>query len=213
MLAGDFNRRVTGGRPTFLLATTNKGKIIEMRESLADLDCALLAPEDLPHPLRFPPEHADTFAENALEKARFCFAHSGFSAIADDSGILVEALRKELGIHTRRWGAGPKANDAAWIAYFLERMRHEPEKNAEFVCVIAFVDGTTARTFEGRCMGVITDTLEADYLPGLPISACFRPDGCDKVFSALSLEEKNRVSHRGKAMAQLREFLEQRHNV
>ena len=198
---------------TFLLATSNKGKIVEMRQGLADLGCTLLTPEDLPHPLRFPPEHADTFEENALEKARFCCAHSGFPAIADDSGILAEALRKELGIHTRRWGAGPGASDAEWIAYFLERMRHEKNKRAEFVCVVAFVDGTMVRTFEGRCTGVITDALEADYLPGLPISACFQPEGCDKVFSALSLEEKNRVSHRGKAMAKLRALLEQRHNV
>ena len=198
---------------TFLLATTNKGKIIEMRESLADFNCTLRTPDVLPHPLTLPPEHRDTFEENALEKARFCFAQSGIPAIADDSGILVEALQKELGIHTRRWGAGPKASDAEWIAYFLERMRLEKNKRAEFVCVLAFVDSVIIRTFEGRCTGIITETLEAEYLPGLPISACFRPDGCDRVFSALSLEEKNRISHRGKAMTKLRIFLEQEHGV
>jgi XTP/dITP diphosphohydrolase len=61
--------------------------------------------------------------------------------------------------------------------------------------------------FEGTCEGSITDTLEAEYLPGLPISACFKPDGENAVFSALSIEQKNRSSHRGRALAKLRDFL------
>lgn len=190
-----------------LLATTNPGKIVELREGLAGLCLTLLAPKDLPKPLTFPPEHADTFEENAVEKARFCYAHSGIPSIADDSGILVEALRSELGIHTRRWGAGPEASDEVWIQYFLERMQKEKNKRARFHCVIALVDGDGTNIFEGECQGTITETLEATYLPGLPISACFKPDGFERVFSALSVEEKNAVSHRGRAMAKLRGFL------
>lgn len=193
----------------FLLATSNRGKIIEMREYLADLPIELLAPDDLHHPPAKPHEEMDTFEGNAVQKARYYFEKTGISSIADDSGIIVEALKDELGIHTRRWGAGPEASDEEWICHFLDRMSHEENKSAQFVCVIALVDASgKVRTFEGRCSGVITEALEADYLPGLPISACFRPEGSTKVFSSLTVEEKNRVSHRGRALHQLREYLQ-----
>ena len=193
----------------YLLATSNKGKIIEMRECFSGLPIELLAPDDLPHPPTMPHEEEDTFEGNAIEKARYYYKKTGIPSIADDSGILVEALKEELGIHTRRWGAGPEASDGEWIEYFLERMKHEKNKCAEFVCVLALADGEKdIHTFEGRCSGVITEELEAEYLPGLPISACFRPEGSSKVFSALSVEKKNQISHRGKAVKELREFLE-----
>lgn len=192
----------------YLLATSNKGKIIEIRECLAGLPLRLLTPEDLPHPISPPHEEMDTFEGNAIQKAEYYFNSSHISSIADDSGILVEALQSELGIHTRRWGAGPLATDEEWIAYFLDRMKGEPNKRARFTCVIALVEGSgKCRTFVGHCNGTITNSLEAPYLPGLPISACFKPDGFSNVFSALSIEEKNRVSHRGKAVQELRTYL------
>ncbi len=191
-----------------LLATSNKGKIIEIRECLSDLPVELLSPDDLPEVLRKPHETEDTFEGNAMQKARYYFEKTGIPSIADDSGIIVEALVSELGIHTRRWGAGPEASDEEWINHFLERMKKEENKRAKFTCVIALIeDDGSLKTFEGHCDGVITELLEADYLPGLPISACFRPDGCDKVFSALGVQEKNRVSHRGQAVYKLREYL------
>lgn len=193
----------------FLLATSNKGKIIEMRECLAGLPVELLAPDDLADPPEKPHEEKDTFEGNAIQKARYYFEKTGLPSIADDSGILVEALTKELGIHTRRWGAGPEASDEEWIRYFLDRMKKEQNRRARFVCVIALIDGAgECRMFKGYCDGVITETLEADYLSGLPISACFKPEGSSKVFSALTVEEKNRVSHRGQAVRQLKEYLD-----
>lgn len=191
-----------------LLATTNRGKIIEMKEVLGDLGLEIRTPADLGI-AESPEEHGDTYEANALEKARFYSAKSNLPTIADDSGIQVRALEKELGIHTRRWGAGKDASDAEWISYFLDRMKQEKNKAAEFVCVLALIDANGAEhLFRGTCTGTITEALEADYLPGLPISACFRPEGSTKVFSALTLEEKNSVSHRGKALLALRSFLE-----
>lgn len=192
---------------TYLLATSNEGKIVEMKECLAGLPLTLCTLNDLPNPLEQPEETGSSHRENAIEKAQYYFRKTHLPTIAEDSGIHVEALRTELGIHTRRFGAGSKASDEEWIQYFLARMRRERNKRARFHCVIAFVDGKDIHTFEGECRGTITDTVEASYLPGLPISACFRPDGYNKVFSALSVEEKNRVSHRGKALMKLREFL------
>ncbi len=191
-----------------LLATSNKGKAHEMREALDGLDLELLDLSDI-KVLGQPEETGKTYSENAAIKAHHYFNETGHPTVADDSGIHVEALESELGIHTRRWGAGPRASDAEWIDYFLKRMREEKNKRARFVCTIAHID-TERRLhiFEGTCEGVITNTLEADYLPGLPISACFRPDGEKYVFSALSLEQKNRTSHRGRALQQFRDFLE-----
>jgi len=190
-----------------LLGSNNEGKIIEISEALEGLPVKIVSPKHLAI-ADVPEEAGESFAENATAKARFYFERAKLPTIADDSGIIVEALADELGLHTRRWGAGPAASDEEWIAYFLKRMKQEKNKRARFVCVLAYVDpaGTTY-TFEGRCEGIITPTLEAGYLPGLPISACFRPDGFDRVFSALTIEQKNSTSHRGRAAQQLRQHL------
>jgi len=192
---------------TYLLATTNEGKAVEIRECLADFEIALMTLTDLTHSPAQPAETGETFEENAIAKARYYFEKTGIPSIADDSGIHVKALNGELGVQTRRWGAGEKASDSEWVEYFLDQMKEEEEKKAEFICVLALADESGVHTFEGQCHGIITDSLEAEYLPGIPISACFRPDGCEHVFSALTTEEKNRVSHRGEAVQKLREFL------
>ncbi len=190
-----------------LLATRNTGKTIEMREALAGLPFTLVTPSHLSIE-GAPDETGSSYAENATIKAKFFYDRSKLPTIADDSGIQVDALTDELGVFTRRWGAGPDASDEEWIGYFLERMRKEKNKRARFLCTIAHIDQDgRAHLFEGTCDGVITDELEAEYLPGLPISACFKPDGEDLVFSGLSIEQKNRTSHRGKALSNLREFL------
>jgi XTP/dITP diphosphohydrolase len=191
---------------TILLATSNEGKIMEIRECLSKLDLAVYTLNDLIDIPQQPEETGGTYEENALLKARYYFRHSGIPTVADDSGIQVEALQGELGIHTRRWGAGSAASDQEWIDFFLARMRTEKNKRAHFVSVLAFVDGDHEKICEGHCDGVITDELEADYLPGLPISACFIPDSCKQVFSALSINEKNRVSHRGRAVQTLCDY-------
>ncbi len=193
-----------------LLATSNRGKAQEMREALDGLGLELLDLNDVPA-IGAPEESGRTFSANALQKARHYFDASGHATVADDSGIHVEALEGELGIRTRRWGAGPDASDEEWVAHFLERMKRERNKRARFVCAIAHVGRKgQVQVFEGACDGIIADELEADYLPGLPISACFRPDGYDLVFSALSVEQKNAVSHRGKALLSLKEYFLQR---
>ena len=180
---------------------------MEMKSALGGLSLDFVTPMDLGIN-ESPPEEGSTFEDNALHKARFFFDRSRLPTIADDSGIAVEALKNELGLNTRRWGAGPAATDDEWIALFLKRMEKENNRRAHFHCSIAYIDAMgTPHVFEGDCLGIITPSLEAPYLPGLPISACFKPEGCDKVFSALSIDEKNCVSHRGRALGNLRKFL------
>jgi len=190
-----------------LIGTNNEGKFIEIADVLRPLSLTLLRPSDLGISADCA-ETGTTFAENALQKARRFRSLAGLPTIADDSGIVVDALRGELGVRTRRWGAGPAASDDAWIRAFLRRMEGEPNRRARFVCAIAFIDREgRERTFDGTCEGAITGALQADYLPGLPISACFIPDGYDRVFSALNIEQKNDTSHRGKAARKLYEYL------
>lgn len=179
-----------------------------MTEVLSGLPLQLLTPQELKlHP--DVDETGTTFRENSLIKARHFFALSKLPTLADDSGIIVDALENKLGVFTRRFGAGATASDEKWIATFLERMKEEENKKARFVCCISFIDDNgREHIFEGFCDGVITETLEASYLAGLPISACFRPDGFDCVYSAMTIEQKNKTSHRGKAMKKAREFLE-----
>ena len=178
-----------------------------MKEVLSKLPIELLTPSWLEISSEVD-ESGTTFQENALLKARHFFRLSDLPTLADDSGIVVEALENELGVQTRRYGAGPAASDQEWIDYFLKRMEGEKNKRARFMCCIAYIDSSgTEHLFEGQCEGMITPTLEAEYLPGLPISACFRPDGFDCVYSAMSIEQKNSTSHRGKAMGKVREFL------
>jgi XTP/dITP diphosphohydrolase len=191
-----------------LVGTSNKGKHIEINEVLGDLGFELLSPTDLKISID-PEETGATFAENALQKARHFFEHGGsIPTIADDSGIIIDALQDELGIYTRRWGAGATATDAEWIEHFLKRMSVEENKKARFVCNLAYIDPQGEHhIFEGTCSGIITPELEADYLPGLPISACFIPEGFDTVYSAMTIDQKNTISHRGRAVQQLREHL------
>jgi XTP/dITP diphosphohydrolase len=87
-------------------------------------------------------------------------------------------------------------------------MKEERNKRARFVCALAHIDaGGQLHLFEGTCEGTITDRLEAAYLPGLPISGCFRPEGFDQVFSALTLKQKNETSHRGRATKKFAQHL------
>jgi len=190
-----------------LIATHNKGKIIEIKEIFGTkLPYKLISLNDLNITADIA-ENGSSFAENALIKAKFFYNISKIPTIADDSGVFIAALENELGLKTRRWGAGEKATDAEWIDYFLNRMAPEKDKTADFISTAAFYDGHQSKTFEGKTNGTITEQLEAEYLPGLPLSAVFKPIGYDQVFSKLSIDQKNKISHRGKAFQKLLEFL------
>lgn len=188
-----------------LIGTANVGKFIEMKEALKTMGVELLSPSDVGI-TESPTETGKSFEENARLKARFYHAASGLPVIADDTGIIVDALKNELGVHTRRWGAGPDATDKEWVDFFLERMSHEKNKNARFMCYLCYIDAEgKEQVFEGSEEGTITETIESDYLLNLPLSGCFKPIGSDRVYHAMTIEEKNSISHRGKA---IRKFLE-----
>lgn len=190
-----------------LLATTNPGKRQEILSALLPLDgIEFVTLSDLG--IDVPVEETGTsYAENALIKARAYFDHAGMPVIAEDSGMEVCALGDELGYNTRNWGAGAQASDEEWLQHFMNRMQHEQDRSARFVCHAVYLDERGHQAFEGDCEGMITRDVEGPIQKGIPLSAVFKPLGAEKVYSAMSEEEKNQLSHRGKAMRQLREYL------
>lgn len=190
-----------------LIATKNPGKFGEIRHMLDGLGAEFVSLAELGIGEDFL-ENGDSFEENALGKALFFHEKSGLPTVADDSGIFVEALAEELGVKTRRWGAGESASDEEWLAYFMQRMASETNRKAEFVCAAAYADGETEKVFKGETLGVITENVEVPVKAGIPLSSVFKPEGCAQVFAALSLEEKNELSHRGKAFAALKNHLQ-----
>ena len=212
-----------------LIATTNEGKFTEIGEVLRSLNIELYHLHS--HNLRVKnngimaeimkddhfEESGETFEDNASLKALHYFEIAGMPTIGEDSGIIVDALTGQLGVKTRRWGAGEKATDDEWIEYFMKVMEDIPDekRTARFVCCAAFNDGETGEIylFKGQTEGVITHSLEAPLRKGIPLSSCFRPAGSTKVYSSLSEDEKNKISHRGKAFHELKEFLKQKYLI
>src|SRR5215510_13076442 len=112
---------------TLLIATTNKGKVSEIRSLLQELNCHVISLLDLPHPPPTVEETGKTFAENALIKAEYYHAHSGLLTIADDSGLEVDALGGRPGVYSARYG-GPGRTSADQINLLLEEMKDVPEE-------------------------------------------------------------------------------------
>ena len=163
--------------------------------------------EILPDDVELPPEHGETFAENALGKARAAAAATGRRAIADDSGIAAAALGGAPGVRSARY-AGEQATDAENLAKLL---REAPVGSAlEYVCAIAYVDPHSgeARLFEVRCSGTLT--ARARGARGFGYDPAFVPDdGPDGLTMAeLADEQKDAISHRGRAARALLEWLD-----
>lgn len=153
-------------------------------------------------------ETGETYEANAILKAEFFGRKANLPTIADDSGIHVDALEGELGVKTRRWGAGAQASDEEWLNFFLNRMKDEENRRSEFVTVVAFYrPGEETLTFRGECVGEILSEPQTEIEKGIPLSAVFMADGKDKVYSAMNKEEKNEISHRGKAIKKCYDYL------
>ncbi len=189
-----------------LIATQNPGKFKEIYEVLESLPAKFYSLSDFGI-REAASEEGQSFSDVALGKARFYAKKSGLVTLADDSGIIVEALAGELGLRTRRWGAGEKASDEEWMAHFMQRMAAERNRRAKFVCAAALVMPSSEKVFLGETEGVISEQLEAPIQPGIPLSSVFKPVGYDVVYAALPVSEKNGLSHRGKAFIQALEHL------
>ncbi|HEX5408420.1 MAG TPA: non-canonical purine NTP pyrophosphatase [Gemmatimonadaceae bacterium] len=195
--------------PAMLLATRSLGKLYELRPLFED---AGLRVEDLSHAgLEEQADESDlecyqTFEENALAKARYFHALSGGRAtIADDSGLEVQALGGAPGVHSKRWSARPdlsgRALDAANNGKLLAALHGTRERHARYVCVAAYVDDQGECTFRGESTGTILDAPRGSG--GFGYDPLFLSDALGVTFGEASREDKERVSHRGRAFAKL----------
>lgn len=191
---------------TILIATGNQGKFREIMEVLSDIPVRFVSLAEL-GVVNDVEETGATYEENAFLKADTFFRRTGLPTIAEDSGLEVPAFRGELGIKTRRWGAGENASDEEWLDYFLQKLEPHPDRSAQFFCTAVFVAPGIRKVFCGSTAGTLATTPQCPIPHGIPVSALFVPSGEAKVFAAMTPEEKNRISHRGKAMHALKLFL------
>ncbi len=185
-----------------VFATNNAHKLEELRRitgdkftilSLSDIGCH----EDIP-------ETADTLEGNARQKARFVKEKYGYDCFADDTGLMVDALGGAPGIYSARY-AGPGHDSRANMALLLANLEGETHRSARFVTCICLIKDGEEHIFEGRVEGEILTAPQGDA--GFGYDPVFRPDESDRSFALMSADEKNTISHRGRATAALLDYL------
>lgn len=191
-----------------VVATRNRKKLEELRRLLEGLDVELFSLEGFPS-VQEVIEDGMTFEENAIKKAISVARATGFIAIADDSGLVVDGLGGAPGVFSARY-AGEPSDDRRNIEKLLREMQSIPhdKRQAHFVCIIALAspDGTV-KTFKGQVDGIITMEPRGDK--GFGYDPVFEPEGFDKTFAEMSPQEKDSISHRMKAVAAFRRYLEE----
>lgn len=194
-----------------LLATNNQGKVKEMKSILADLGINVFSLKDKGIDIDVE-EDGKTFEENAIKKAKEIAAVSGMITVSDDSGLEVYALDLRPGIYSARY-AGESATSDMLCDKLLSEMENvsDAERGARFVSVVAIVypDGETL-TLRGECEGAIIHEKRGDG--GFGYDPVFYIEDKGQTFSEMPMEEKNKISHRAKAFAKLKEHLKQQMN-
>jgi XTP/dITP diphosphohydrolase len=188
-----------------VVATRNDHKLRELREILTSLELVPLPPE-----VELPPENAETFTENALDKARTAHAATGMPAIADDSGIAARALDGRPGPRSARY-AGPTASDEENLNLLLSELAGAEDRSVAYVCALAYVDREgNERVVEGRCEGTLTERPRGTGGFGYDPAFVPRDTGPDdgRTMAQLDPDEKHAISHRGRAARKLAELLE-----
>ena len=188
-----------------LVATSNVGKLVEIREILAGIALELLSLREVRLPA--PDEMGATFHDNAAQKSTICARQSGLWTLADDSGLCVDALGGAPGVHSARYAP----TDAERRARLLQALRGIPEgkRTAYFFCAVALSppEGERILRAEGQVDGSIA--LEERGTNGFGYDPLFLPaEAPGKTLAELDSTEKNRLSHRGRALARLRPVLE-----
>jgi XTP/dITP diphosphohydrolase len=191
--------------PRLVLATNNKHKVSELKpllesryqlSTLEQIGCE----EELP-------ETTDTLEGNSLQKAQYLFDHYKLACIADDSGLEVDALNGEPGVYSARY-AGPQRNSDDNIDLLLKKLKPHTNRKARFRSVITLIDEFgNPRLFEGIVNGYIID--ERRGTDGFGYDPVFVPEGYDQTFAEISFEEKNRISHRARAIQKLFAFFQE----
>lgn len=190
-----------------VLATRNPGKLYEMRALLSGLPVHLISAAEVNGAPNVE-EDAETLEGNAARKAQALYEYTGLPSLADDTGLEVGALGGRPGVHSARY-AGERADDVANRRLLLKNLEGVENRAARFRTVVAFVDGDgTLHYFEGICSGTIIDEERGEG--GFGYDPLFVPEESDLTFAELSAEEKNAVSHRGRALRPFAAYLRDR---
>jgi len=197
--------------PSILLATNNKDKIIELQDLLKDLNLQLLTPAEIHLELDVV-EDGLTYAENASKKALAFAQASGLISLADDSGLEVDAINGEPGLYSARYGSidGKKLSDGERRKYLLSKLQNHPRPwTARFKATIAIASTNyQLQITEGICEGEIIS--EERGTGGFGYDPIFLFPELGKTMSELSMDEKNRLSHRAKAVMKAKDVLKER---
>jgi XTP/dITP diphosphohydrolase len=185
-----------------VIATRNKGKTSEIKSLLSGFPIIIRNLDDF-GTIPEVKEDGETFDDNAYKKSSFAAKILGFPALADDSGLVVEALNGAPGVQSARYG-GENASDEERCLKILNEMNGKSNRKAAFECVISVaVPGGAALTYEARCEGIITEKLKGEN--GFGYDPIFYYPPLNKTFAELTQQEKNQISHRGKAFQELKE--------
>jgi XTP/dITP diphosphohydrolase len=185
-----------------VIATRNKGKTSEIKSLLSGFPVIIRNLDDF-GTIPEIKEDGETFDDNAYKKAGFAAKILGFPALADDSGLVVEALNGAPGVHSARY-AGANASDEERCLKILNEMKGKSNRKAAFECVISIaVPGGAALTYEARCEGIISEKLKGEN--GFGYDPIFYYPPLKKTFAELTQQEKNQISHRGKAFQEIKE--------
>lgn len=191
-----------------VFATNNPHKMEEIRHmlspvfeilSLADIGCFEEIPED-----------RETLEENASQKAHYIFDRYGLNCFADDTGLEINALNGEPGVYSARY-AGPQRNSHDNVRLVLEKMNKIYQRKARFRTVISLIINGVETRFEGIVNGVILREERGEG--GFGYDPVFKPEESDLAFAEMSLAEKNIISHRGRAISALINYLNQHMNI
>ena len=188
---------------TMVFATNNPNKVREVQEILGDR-FRIRSLEDIGC-LETLPETSATIEGNALQKARYVYRHFGTDCFAEDTGLEVRALNNEPGVFSARY-AGPQRNSDDTMELLLKNPQGKKDRYARFKTVIALIRGGREYTFEGIAEGRVLEEKRGNE--GFGYDPVFAPEGSDLSFAEMTPAEKNAVSHRGKAMRRLIEFLQ-----
>lgn len=186
-----------------LVATREKGKLDELLDILGDLDFKIVTLEDINFPNMEPREKNNSFTENAAIKAKFYGKKSGLLTIADDSGLIVDALPNKLGVRSKRYKKGTDIDRYNKLLKDLEKIPKE-KRRARFISAVAVYDPQTKEinTIEGICEGEISFKPKGSH--GFGYDPVFIVAGLNKHFAQLTMEEKNQISHRAKALIKIK---------
>ncbi|MFC1711490.1 RdgB/HAM1 family non-canonical purine NTP pyrophosphatase [Patescibacteria group bacterium] len=192
---------------TVLIATRRQGKLDEFQGILKDTKFNLKTLKEIDFPQIEPKEDGKTFKENACIKAMFYGKRTNLKTLADDSGLIVDALPGKLGVRTKRYAKGTDKDRYLKLLKDLADVKEE-KRQARFVSAIAYYNPKTKRiiTTRGVCEGKIALTAKGKF--GFGYDPVFIVNELNKHFASLSLEEKNKVSHRARALMKMKKYLE-----